>query len=132
MCIFCKTNGDLVVKESRNSLILINCFPMGKMSLVAIPKRHVKSISELREDERNDFFELITSAQIRLKLMLEPEGINTFINEGEVAGQNVDHLHCHIILRGKNDGLKNFIRIKEKKIITPTEVQKIKKLFGKK
>ncbi|PKM91808.1 HIT family protein [Candidatus Falkowbacteria bacterium HGW-Falkowbacteria-1] len=129
MCVFCETNGDLIVSESKNSLILINCFPMGKMSLLAIPKRHVESLSELTAEELNDFFQSIVLIENKVKAVLRPEGINIFINEGEIAGQTVNHLHCHIVFRGKNDGLKNFMRKREKKIITPAKIKKIKNIF---
>ena len=37
---------------------------------------------------------------------MQPEGLNVFINQGEVAGQVVPHLHILLVPRSRGDGLE--------------------------
>jgi len=47
------------------------------------------------------------------------DGFNIIFNVNKIAGQEVDHVHCHIIPRKENDGMKlkmiNGLRDKKKK-----------------
>ena len=129
MCILCEIDPKLVLLESANSVLLANYFPLSDCSLMVIPKRHVYSITELSGGEASDFMQMIVMATNKIKANLNPEGINIFLNEGEIAGQTVPHLHFHIVARSENDGLENFKRNGDKKIITEEALNKIKNCF---
>jgi histidine triad (HIT) family protein len=46
-------------------------------------------------------------SNLLLDSKLKPWGINYLSNEGSIAGQEVMHLHIHVIPKyGKNEGLK--------------------------
>jgi len=131
-CKFCNGEVDtaLVILESPLSRVVANYFPMGKMSLLAIPRRHITSITQMEPEEMQDLMHLIAMTVNKIKEKLSPEGFNIFLNEGVVAGQTVDHVHFHVVVRSKDDGLKNFCRIDEnKKPITIVELDNIKELF---
>lgn len=130
----CKFCGDLdttlIIDQSTFSLIIANYYPMGIMSLLAIPKRHIASITEMTIEENADIMQLIVKTVTRIKEKLNPEGINVFLNEGAIAGQSISHVHFHIVARKTDDGLENFHR-KEgpKKAISIIELNKLKTLL---
>lgn len=63
----------------------------------------MKSIFDLKHDERDDLFQALSKARVELISELRPDGFNMGINEGLPAGQTVMHLHVHLIPRFKND-----------------------------
>jgi diadenosine tetraphosphate (Ap4A) HIT family hydrolase len=61
--------------------------------------RHVTSLGELNEPERNAFISDVCRAQEGVRRVLHPDHFNV-----ECLGNQVPHLHWHIIPRYKNDG----------------------------
>jgi len=68
-----------------------------------IPKRHVASFFELATEERDAMFALLDHARCVAEERFRPEGYNIGINDGEVAGQTVLHVHLHLIPRRSGD-----------------------------
>ncbi len=130
-CVFCEDgiNPSLIVGDYAASRVLANYFPMGRMSLLVIPKRHAASITDL---SASDQFDLIATVNFCVKLLKEkiaPAGITVLLNEGAIAGQTVPHVHFHVIAREADDGLENIKRTKERMPITEEQLQEIKLLF---
>lgn len=129
MCKFCQRNEALVILETKLSVIIANYFPLGKISLLAIPKRHVASLTELSPEELHDLIDLVALASNKIKAVAEPEGLNIFLNEGKIAGQSIEHLHFHIVARYLDDGLENFRRNGDRIPISREELHALKELF---
>ena len=100
-CIFCQIlarelPGEILYEDEELGVIKdIN--PEAPIHLLIIPKRHIDSINSLDE----------TTAQIGAKMFLaakkmaEAQGIQSgykvLINNGREAGQQVRHLHMHLL-----------------------------------
>jgi len=108
-CIFCQiAAGELpasfVYQDDRVSAFL-DTQPVNPGHLLVVPHRHAETLGELSPDVVGH---MMTVAQ-RLMLRLHDadvrcEGINLFLAEGAVAGQEVDHVHLHVIPRFTEDG----------------------------
>lgn len=99
-CIFCKPTN--VIINGQYAYSKLDEFPVSKGHCLVIPKRHVKTIWELTDEELKDLYAVL----IRTKHYLEdlrPDGFNIGINEGKAAGQTVEHLHIHLIPRYVGD-----------------------------
>lgn len=129
MCVFCEPEKELILFESKYCVLLANAFPLGRMALLVIPKRHICSMIELNQEEITEMMSLVLLADANMKKKICPEGVNLFLNEGEIAGQTVPHLHFHIVARIENDGLENFKRLGERKVITDKQLAEAKALF---
>jgi len=129
VCVFCNLNKDLILLESKYTVLLANYFPLSDFNLLAIPKRHVYSITDLSIEESADIMQVMALAVNNIKTAIKPEGVNMFINEGKIAGQTIPHLHFHIVVRNTNDNLENFKRNGEKKAITKEDLVLIKTIF---
>jgi histidine triad (HIT) family protein len=107
-CLFCKIiNGDIPSKkvyEDDNVFAFLDINPKAPGHTMVIPKKHVSNILELQNDLVPGFF---ISAKKVIKMIydsLNPDGFTLGFNQGEIAGQEVSHLHFHIIPRFENDG----------------------------
>ena len=97
-CIFCKIiNGDFNTKfiyEDENAVFFNDINPKANTHLLVVPKLHVESLNEL------DDIELLGQLMNVVKKVTKQEGIKSYrtvINTGKEAGQEVFHLHIHIL-----------------------------------
>ncbi len=67
------------------------------------PVRHVSKIDELTDDELIALKQLIIKIKNSLAKSYKAEGFNLAWNEGETAGQSVNHLHVHVLPRKSGD-----------------------------
>jgi ATP adenylyltransferase len=126
-CLFCRAKDHLVFK-TEYSFCLLNIFPYNNGHLMVSPKRHVKDLGQLKNDEVLDLIKALVLAKKLLTKILKPEGFNIGINSGSVAGAGIPgHLHIHIVPRWKGD--TNFMPVlAQTKIISQSLEELLKKL----
>ncbi len=97
-CIFCKIlNKEIPSKfvyEDEFCFAINDINPKAKKHILVIPKVHVESLNEV------DDFELIKNLFSAINKINKQEKITSFktiINTGKEAGQEVNHLHIHIL-----------------------------------
>lgn len=97
-CIFCKIiNGDFgteFVYENEVAVVFKDINPKADIHLLVVPRLHVESLNELEDEE------LLGKLMMTVKEVTRKLGINSFrtvINTGKDAGQEVFHLHLHIL-----------------------------------
>jgi diadenosine tetraphosphate (Ap4A) HIT family hydrolase len=78
--------------------------PVTPLHTLIIPKRHVESFFDLHGAERNAIFALLDEMKSDIERRDGTvEGFNIGVNNGEVAGQSVPHVHVHLIPRRRGD-----------------------------
>ena len=97
-CIFCKIiRGDFnteFVYETENTVVFKDINPKAPIHLLVCPKEHIPSLNEL--EDKNLMAELLqTVREVTKKIGLK--SYRTQINTGKEAGQEVFHLHIHIL-----------------------------------
>ena len=102
-CPFCSLLEHRILFACGLALAFRDAFPVSPGHTLVIPSRHVKSIFDLKDDERDDLFQTLTTARDQLISELKPDGFNVGINDGLSAGQTVMHLHVHLIPRFAGD-----------------------------
>jgi diadenosine tetraphosphate (Ap4A) HIT family hydrolase len=93
-----------VVHEDERAIAILDLFPVNPGHTLVFPKSHVALLGELEQEDANRLFQLcrrIAAALYRSELHCE--GVNLFLAEGEAAGQEVQHLHLHVIPRFAGD-----------------------------
>lgn len=100
-CIFCKIiNGDFgteFVYENESAVVFKDINPKADIHLLVVPRLHVESLNEL--DDEN----LLGKLMMAVKEVTKKLGIKSYrtvINTGKEAGQEVFHLHIHILSGG--------------------------------
>jgi diadenosine tetraphosphate (Ap4A) HIT family hydrolase len=90
-------------------------FEVSRGHCLVIPKRHVEKYSDLTVGEIQQMSFLVKEAQLILAKDRSVQGFNIGINDGEVAGQTIPHVHMHIIPRRAGDhpdprgGIRNIL-----------------------
>ncbi len=110
-CVICKIiNGELPshkVYEDENILAILDIFPRSNGHTLVIPKRHCPNFSDLTNEETSNL--IIAGKKILNaihKSSLLSQGANLLLNENEIAGQEILHVHLHIIPRSANDSVR--------------------------
>jgi histidine triad (HIT) family protein len=123
------------IYETETEYVLYNIRKTNRGRCEVVPKRHVKNIRELSEKETASILNTVKLVSQKLFEYLKPDGFNFGFNEGERAGQAIDHFHFHIFPRFKDDSMPEFHLFhggpKTKKNLTPDELQKLTKEFRK-
>lgn len=71
---------------------------------MVIPKRHVRDLKQLSQNEMIDLFQLLTRTQNLLERAIKPQGFNIGVNLGKFSGAGIwGHLHIHIVPRWLGD-----------------------------
>ena len=104
-CIFCKIiAGDIpakILKETEHSISFLDAFTVAKGHTLVIPKNHREKLQDLNEVENKDLFSLVH--QMTSKIDSITGATLLAIHNGKEAGQEVPHLHVHLIPRSKFD-----------------------------
>ena len=109
-CLFCKIiKGDIPsykVYEDDKVLAFKDINPATPIHVLVIPKKHYENVLDVKEEDKEiiaDIFQAIN--KIAEKLGVEKDGFRIISNCGKDAGQEVMHLHFHL-LAGKSLGEK--------------------------
>lgn len=106
-CIFCKiAKGEIPchkVWEDENFLAMLDINPVGEGHTLVMPKKHFDDLMSLDKNLSSKYVEAIQKVVRILMEKYKGEGFNIVLNNGEVAGQVVKHVHFHILPRKKGD-----------------------------
>ena len=108
-CNFCKLiKRELpisVVYEDEKVISFMDIQPINPGHLLIIPKTHVTNLKDLKPDTGGHMFETAMRLSEALRVSdIKCEGVNLFLADGETAGQDVFHVHLHVIPRFRGDG----------------------------
>lgn len=99
-----------VVVRTADGMILLNAFPYAAGHLLVALGDPKPSLLDYTPAQRRALFELVGAATALMERTLEPQGINTGINQGRAAGAGIpQHLHVHLVPRWGGD--TNFISV---------------------
>ena len=106
-CAFCSEAILKIEKfyEDESFIAIYNIKPVVKGHCLVIPKRHVESMLELNEKEREDFISFSNKAIFIALKYADANDFDFLLQLGENAGQSIKHLHFHILPRKRNDSL---------------------------
>ena len=104
-CIFCKIiQGEIpakIIKETEKSLAFLDAFPLTKGHTLVIPKIHYEKIQDMSTEDNSDLFE--TVHKVSAKVDKITNAILIAIHNGKQSGQEIPHLHVHLIPRSPED-----------------------------
>jgi ATP adenylyltransferase len=135
-CIFCQKpvekndTANLILYRGQKNFIIMNSYPYNPGHLMIAPYRHVASLDELTDGELGEHYKLISHSVNILKKVLKPDGFNTGMNLGRIAGAGIDkHIHSHIVPRWAGD--TNFMPvIADTRVINEALEETYRKLAG--
>ena len=108
-CVFCAIaagRGEASrVHEDEHVVAFLDIRPVTTGHLLVVPRLHAASLETLPEDCGARVFQVAQRLTRALRRSGLPcEGVNLFLADGAVAGQEVFHVHLHVIPRTAGDG----------------------------
>jgi histidine triad (HIT) family protein len=113
-CVFCKIaahrfdDPELTVFEDDHVFVRINLSqkPGNHGHVLVIPKQHIPSIYELPQEIDAPLMSALRLMARVLKEALSADGVHIRQNNEPASGQDVFHLHFHVIPRYHGDGFE--------------------------
>lgn len=108
-CIICQLAKEEIevtkVYEDDSVVAVMDIQPVNPGHLFISPKEHIESVSELDEELGAHIFKIaMKMADALRKCGVKCEGTNFILADGEAAGQEIPHLHLHVVPRIREDG----------------------------
>lgn len=101
-CQFCKIiNGDTSTQflyENDTLVVFKDINPHAPVHLLIVPRKHIRSVNDLTQDDKNIVSEMITIARdMAKKESISSSGYKLFFNVERGGGQIIFHLHLHLV-----------------------------------
>ena len=124
-CIFCKIISKEVsakiLYEDEYSISFLDAFPIAKGHTLVIPKKHFAQIQDMPSDMNQKLFD--TVHKMITKIDSVKGSTLVLIHNGKDSGQEIMHVHVHLIPRGIDDSGDNLDSMFKNKIkLTDDEI----------
>jgi len=101
-CIFCKIiNKEIpaeIVSEDEDILAFKDVNPIAPVHFLIIPKKHIESVADLEESEELLAGKMVVKAKkLAEKVDISKDGYRLLFRVGAHGGQEVPHMHLHLI-----------------------------------
>jgi len=101
-CIFCKiVSGDMsgeIIYQDDTVTAFKDINPAAPVHILIVPNRHLASVREAEEGDRELLGDLLLTAQtVAEEQGVADSGYRLIINNGPDAHQEVPHLHLHVL-----------------------------------
>jgi histidine triad (HIT) family protein len=107
-CIFCRiVDGEIpnhTVSETDGALAFLDANPLSRGHTLVIPKTHFERLGDLTPEAAHHLYELLHEVVPAVENAVDADASTVAFNNGEAAGQEVPHVHAHIVPRFEGDG----------------------------
>ncbi|MCD6148838.1 histidine triad nucleotide-binding protein [bacterium] len=111
-CIFCqiinKEAPAEIVYEDEKIIAFKDIHPVAPVHILVVPKRHIDSVEDLKEKDRELAGRLILVAkEVAQQFSINKSGYKLVFNVGRGGGQIIDHIHLHLIGGWKKNAIRS-------------------------
>jgi histidine triad (HIT) family protein len=107
-CTFCKiVNGNIsarIISQNDNAIAFLDAFPLSLGHTLIIPKRHYSKVQDMNREYSSAVFDLLRVVTAAVEKATGVKASTIAIHNGVEAGQDILHVHIHIIPRSSRDG----------------------------
>ena len=109
VCIFCDilaghAPANFVYRDNLCAAFM-DIHPVNPGHVLVVPLAHAAQLSELDRESIGSILVVAQRVDIALRSsVIKCEGVNLFLADGRAAGQDVMHVHLHVIPRYPGDG----------------------------
>lgn len=107
-CIFCRIVGGeipaAIIHADDAAVAFLDVNPLADGHVLVVPRTHAPRVEELPPEAAAGAFRLVAVLSSPVRRALHADGLTIGINDGEVTGQTVPHVHIHIVPRRFGDG----------------------------
>ncbi|MFB6303754.1 MAG: HIT family protein [Haloferacaceae archaeon] len=106
-CVFCRivagTASARFVRETETTIAFLDANPLAPGHTLVIPKGHHERIADLDRELATDVFGEVHELVPRIERAVDADGVTVGVNDGDAAGQEVPHVHVHLVPRFEDD-----------------------------
>jgi len=107
-CVFCRiVDGDLpsrTVHEDDTTLAFLDANPLAPGHTLVVPKEHHERLQDVPPDLASDLYAALHRVVGAAERATDADAGTVAFNNGEAAGQEVPHVHAHVVPRFRGDG----------------------------
>lgn len=107
-CIFCKIAAGEIpsekIVENARAFAFLDINPLARGHVLVVPKRHYERVGDMAPEDGAAVMDLTQQVARRVAKGLDAPGATIAINDGRAAGQEVPHVHVHVVPRHEGDG----------------------------
>ena len=104
-CIFCKiVSKEIPTKilvETESCIGFLDAFPLAKGHALVIPKKHYEKLQDLPTNINTEVFSTVHSLISKVDTLTGATLVA--VHNGKESGQEIPHVHVHLIPRSKDD-----------------------------
>lgn len=93
-----------IIHEDRLCIVILDIAPVNKGHALVISREEYESIEECPLEVMTHLLDITTQIAQKMKKSLAVDGYNILINNRPASGQEIPHLHIHVIPRYHQDG----------------------------
>jgi histidine triad (HIT) family protein len=130
-CVFCKIiAGKIparVIIENEKAMAVLDAFPLAAGHTLVVPKLHYAKVQEMSEQDAMAVFEIMWKLASAVEVGSQVNASTIAIHNGPDAGQEIPHVHAHIVPRRTGDGagaIHSMFKIKPK--LSPQEMDSLR------
>lgn len=100
-------DGDIparVVYEDETTFAFLDANPLAPGHTLVIPKEEYERLNDIPDDIAMDLYATVHDLIPVVEEAVDAPATTVAFNNGEAAGQEVPHVHCHIVPRFEGDG----------------------------
>jgi histidine triad (HIT) family protein len=116
-CVFCKIAqkqaSASIVYEDAEVLAFMDIKPVNEGHTLVIPKAHFADIFDIPEDLNASVHRITKRIAVAVQKVTQADGISVVQQNGQAAGQEVFHLHVHVIPRNQGDHTRLFGKLSQ-------------------
>jgi histidine triad (HIT) family protein len=92
-----------VVHRGDEAVAFLDIYPAVPGHTLVAPSVHREGLFDLSEDEAAAMFRTVRTVAVAQQAALDADGVSVFQSSGAAAGQDVMHVHAHVIPRFEDD-----------------------------
>lgn len=107
-CVFCKIVAGkipaMVLLQNDKAIALLDAFPLAAGHTLVIPKSHYAKVQDMSQEDAMGVFEVVWKIIGAVEDGSQVSASTIAIHNGKEAGQEIPHVHVHIVPRSRGDG----------------------------
>ena len=116
-CIFCKIVRKQapasIIYEDEAVMVFLDIRPLNMGHTLVIPKAHYVDIFDIPQNLLSQVHKVAKLVSFAVKKATSADGISIIQQNGKAAGQDIFHLHVHVVPRFEGQKLPHFSDLKE-------------------
>lgn len=108
-CLFCRiASGEIPcerVLENERAVAFLDIKPLARGHVLVIPKAHASRYADMLPEDAAAVTDLTQRVARRQAIGMGVAGATIAVNDGRAAGQEVLHVHVHVVPRQETDGI---------------------------